>query len=568
MSQDTPTQCKREFHSRTYKGATAACIIALILPISVAHGAATLVVTNLLDSGPGTLREAISAANSLGGGCITFQISGTITLASQLPFIAANIDVLGPGTNQLVISGNNEYRIFTMNSGTSNTLANLTIANGSARAPSAPRTNASGIFNSGTLTVTNCVIRNCTNAVSYGAGICNLGTLEMASTTVLECRSLYMESLLGGGIYNGGTMRVDNCTISRCRAYHGGGIYNEGQAWIVGSVVAGCQCDSGLGNGNSIASYGQLALTSCTISNGGGGWSGIQAKSFAATNCTIANNGGKDGGGLCLLTGPNFLSGCTIRGNLADGHGGGIYNTDRLTMENCTVTMNSRPLLNAGGAGGIWNAGVLQLTCCTVASNTATAGGAIQNSGTVLALDCIFAGNSSNDFTGVLMSQGYNFIQNPRACTIIGNITGNLLWVDPKLGPLRDNGGPTWTHALLPGSPATDAGTSFGAPLIDQRGISRPQGQRADMGAYEAFCAKCGPLAITKLERKPDGCTVLAASGIPGDICLVLYSTDFAGWQPLDVATNVDGTFTFTDNTCASVSQRIYRLQKIGPPMQ
>jgi hypothetical protein len=98
-----------------------------------------------------------------------------------------------------------------------------------------------------------------------------------------------------------------------------------------------------------------------------------------------------------------------------------------------------------------------------------------------------------SDCGGTLTSQGYNLIQDTSHCTIAGNANGNIVGVDPHLGPLQDNGGATNTQALLPGSPAIGAGNPHGcvdangnALLTDQRGAPRPAGARCDTGAYEA----------------------------------------------------------------------------------
>src|SRR5205807_230951 len=102
--------------------------------------------------------------------------------------------------------------------------------------------------------------------------------------------------------------------------------------------------------------------------------------------------------------------------------------------------------------------------------------------------------------TGTLVSQGFNLVRNLTNAFVTGDLTGNIYGVDPRLGALGFNGGATWTHALLPGSPAIDAGMTGGAPPRDQRDVPRPQGQRADVGAYEKVCPQCGPLMITQLE--------------------------------------------------------------------
>jgi hypothetical protein len=161
-------------------------------------------------------------------------------------------------------------------------------------------------------------------------------------------------------------------------------------------------------------------------------------------------------------------------------------------LVNTTVSENHA--LDQGG--GIMNLGTLWLLNCTIVSNAVFlsegpgTGGGVCNSGTVYSKNTIFAGNTAltgPDFFGVLTSQGFNLIQDTSDCTLIGDTTGNLLGVDPLLGPLQDNGGPTYTHALLPGSPAINAGTNDGAPSTDQRGVSRPQGPSTDIGAFEVL---------------------------------------------------------------------------------
>jgi len=108
------------------------------------------------------------------------------------------------------------------------------------------------------------------------------------------------------------------------------------------------------------------------------------------------------------------------------------------------------------------------------------------NEGVFQAQDSIFAGGGTNVVvSGVLISGGYNLVQNTNGCTIAGDPMGNIYGADPRLGPLQDNGGPTWTHALLAGSPAIDAGPANTPPSVDQRGEPRPSGPAEDIGAFE-----------------------------------------------------------------------------------
>jgi len=189
------------------------------------------------------------------------------------------------------------------------------------------------------------------------------------------------------------------------------------------------------------------------------------------------------------------------------GPGGGLLNSSVLILNNCTVSNNE--VFDSEG-GGIANGGTLNLNHCTISGNSAVVGmsppafgGGVVNWGTVNCQNTIIAGNFATrppgatiaagpDFFGTLTSQGYNLIGNTTDTVISGITTGNLLDIDPLLGPLQNNGGPTDTHALLPGSPALDAGIS-GGPNTDQRGFPRPfdipslpnAADGSDIGAYE-----------------------------------------------------------------------------------
>src|SRR5262249_7450167 len=123
--------------------------------------------------------------------------------------------------------------------------------------------------------------------------------------------------------------------------------------------------------------------------------------------------------------------------------------------------------------------------------------------------------------TPTINSQGYNLIGDTTGCVITGDTTGNKSGVAPNLGPLRDNGGPTFTHALLTGSPAIDAGNPAApgsggnaCPVDDQRGVTRPQDGDGDttavcdIGAYELEASSsCGNGQVDSGETCDDGNT-------------------------------------------------------------
>jgi hypothetical protein len=154
---------------------------------------------------------------------------------------------------------------------------------------------------------------------------------------------------------------------------------------------------------------------------------------------------------------------CTISHNAAPMGGGGIYNTNILTIGNSTVSGNFGGGISSAGAGA-----VLRI------------GDTILNAGDSFA-------NLVNSGAGVVLSVGHNLSSDNGSGFLTG--PGDQINIDPMLGPLQGNGGPTFTQALLGGSPAIDAGGANLTPLLlsDQRGpgYARVSGQRIDIGSYE-----------------------------------------------------------------------------------
>jgi predicted outer membrane repeat protein len=126
----------------------------------------------------------------------------------------------------------------------------------------------------------------------------------------------------------------------------------------------------------------------------------------------------------------------------------------------------------------------------TFSGNSSTSGGAVQNKSGTLSLANTIVANSLSGWNcyGPIMNGGNN-IDSGVTCGWVNGSAGSMTSTDPVLGQLADNGGPTWTFALLAGSPAID-GITYNkpnhAPLTDQRGVSRPQGAGYDIGSYEA----------------------------------------------------------------------------------
>jgi hypothetical protein len=270
-------------------------------------------------------------------------------------------------------------------------------------------------------------------------------------------------------------------------------------------------------------------------------------------NCSITNNDSVEGGGI-WNAGSLAVTNCLISGNVAaysePGElGAGIYNVGFAIFENTTISRN----FAQGAGGGIWNGGSVRLLNCTVASNTAiqrvylqSGGGGISSDTRAVSLskNSIIAGNYSydtnqtlipDDISGYLQTFGHNLVLSTNGWSKVGFDRTDLLGVDPMLGPLQDNGGPTWTHALLQGSPAIDAGDPNGAPAYDQRGVPRPQGPGVDIGAFEFQYPPSPYFARFQLQSGTN--LILKAFGFPSTIYILQSSQDFVLWDNIATLT-------------------------------
>jgi hypothetical protein len=558
-----------------------------------------LTVTSTADSGAGTLREALT--NAANGDTINFSITGTITLTNGVLLVTNNVTILGPGPAGLAVNGNGNSRVFRAQGGVSATIAGLTITNGKALGDF-----GGGIYNDhSTLTVSNCSLTG--NSSRFGGSIYNDGVGGTASLSVTDSTiSTNMAGIAGAGIFNNAisgsaTLTVANTTfIGNFTASNGNGagIYNDGQS--SGSAmltVVNCTFFANaayFGSGGGIYNdAGTLTVSASTFSNnlaynpGGGGiynpggTSTVSASTFSGNSATSGAgifSGGSSVGSATLSVGAS-----TFSGNSASADGGGIFNygfggTATVFVATCTFSTNT-----AIYGGAIYNDGAassnttLRVNASTLSGNSASAGGggifndassagqAILEIGDTI----LIRGASGSNFTntlGTVRSHGYNLSSDGGGGFLTA--TGDQIHTNAMLGPLQNNGGPTFSHALLAGSPAIDQGKRDAIPSLalntDQRGQPRPfdfpsianasGGDGSDIGAFEAVQPLLSIIA--------SGPNVVLSWPAPGPVYRLESLTNLAASSNW---TFVSGTPTAIANQFyltnpANASSKFYRL--------
>ena len=483
----------------------------------------TFTVVDLGDGGTGSglqgdLRYCIDHADANGdlSNHIVFQpgVTGTISLRQGRLFIDKNLEIDGPGADQLTISGSGLSGVFEITTdprARNVRMTGLTIADGIGVFTTFGH-EGGGLFNwHADVTLTDCVFAG--NAVGgpgdvgRGGGIYSAaGNLVLTNCTITDNQANGPDTATGGGIdFENGTLALNHCTISgNSAATEGGGVVNffgGGGVMATDTIVTGNTARIGGGILGGIATWIRCTITDNVALSG----AGVDAGDITLIDCTIADNvatvgvgGGLYNGGAAHLT----LIGCTVSGNSAATNGGGLWWPGGLvSITDSTFSGNS-----AADGGGIYmfgstNRNSLELTGCTITQNTATeAGGLDINRSDILTIirDTILAGNqataTADDVRGAVLSLGYNLVGDVDdstgwQATDLTGTRGNPL--DPRLGPLQDNGGPTLTHAPFADSPAIDHGDPLFFASFDQRGTFRAftVGQGPDIGAVEAQSA-------------------------------------------------------------------------------
>jgi hypothetical protein len=384
---------------------------------------------------------------------------GTVHVAAGTYYenleIGKSLTMIGSGAPTTIIDGDDSGRVLHISSiiGQTNTISNFTIQNGhiSWGCDGMPVGGGVYVAVAHIVTLNDCTIKN--NIADF----------------------------LGGGIYNAGQITLNRCTISGNSAGRiGGGIANfvdepelatDGSMSLVNCTISGNTVEYSLRSTAVNENLAAMVLfePGSSLALGGGVYNGGEA-SFL--NVTIANNrvfenleADEDGNNFFNI--PIAYAGPVI----PEPHGGGFANVPL----QCPNDSNS---LESGASSTTAN--VLLANPVATFKNTIVANNIPEN--------------GYND-GGEVDSLGHN-LDSENTCGFNG--TGDLRNTNPLLGPLQDNGGPTFTCALLEDSPAIDAGDNNGAPDTDQRGISRPQGTAVDIGAYEFV-----PTEVPEAEAHP-----------------------------------------------------------------
>jgi hypothetical protein len=462
-----------------------------------------------------------------------------------LPVITSPITIVGDGAKIIRQTTAPDFRLIAVTSTGDLTLKNVALFGGLSYGAS-----GGGIHNRGTLTIKSSTISGNTVAGSvlrpdaYGGGIYNhSGTVTIENSSISGNSALGASTTgdsshgFGGGIhnrgdiYNYGSLTIKNSSISGNTAVGGPGPYSSGASGggIFNYRYGYLSMENSLVSGNTVTGN---SASDRSFASAGGIWGGGEIKNSTISGNTVVSGSAPHysnafGGGIAFgaienstISGNTVVGGSatytfiagggiygsgstikysTISGNTVAGRGGGIYGTASILIKNSTISGNTA----VAGGGVFFNFSYLGLTIenSTISDNTASAGGGgVYNAeyGKLFLNHSLISGNKAaigpeiDSYYGYVTPHHYNLFGNNGDAGVIG-FTPNDSDIVPSvtlkkiLGPLKKNGGPTKTHALVGGSPAVNAipSANLGCTGTDQRGVARPRGPGCDIGAFE-----------------------------------------------------------------------------------
>jgi len=516
--------------------------IALVGCAFVSVHAATFTVLNNNDSGAGSLRSAITLANtSPPPNTINFDsaVTGSIVLTTGQIHVAGPMSIVGPGATVLKIDGNANDRILSIYTTDPAcpaldgpdylvSISGLRFSNGRRSGSNA----AGAIFTEHSLALDSVTIDNSVAGAGGGVAFATQYSGQSLSINNAQFLNNTGQPLSGAADAFGGALAV----YEKCSTHTTPVTVSISNSIFSGNQVAPTTL-SAIGGAIASDSSADITIADTRIVNNGisvptspmgdqvydGGGVGGLAKSLTITRSEISGNtfAGPAGahvtraGGILLTNRASDLQGAgdafivtiidsTISNNAASATAGGILVVGNVSLEldNSTVNGNSAPLGEAGG--------ILISTDATIPPSASTA------DVPTLTISSSIVANSSSGVdiaTDATVGPFSIFASNSlleSVCQVTCNVTvsgaGNLFGVDPMLGPLAFNGGPTQTHALVAGGPAIDAGSNPLALTTDQRGpgYARVIGAAADIGAYE-FNPVPAPTLQSAVSRRVHG---------------------------------------------------------------
>jgi predicted outer membrane repeat protein len=361
-----------------------------------------------------------------------------------------------------------------------------------------------------------------------GGGTLNLKNLTLSGGDIRN-------NNYGGALWNNATANLTNVHFTNNKANKGGAVLNVGTMTINNSLFDNNSTAAG-GEGGAIWNSSALDITGSTFYQNAASVLGGAIVSFGGLTIADSNfstNHSDFNGGALRLAGTAVISGSTFANNSAVNGGGALISHGNTTITNSTIAYNN----SLDGGGAQFFEGTADLRNLTVAYNgvTRSGGGFVVNFADVTTMSTIISGNFAPDQNNLWGSplntaSGHNLIDADMA--------------QLRLGAFANNGGPTVTLPLLPGSIAINAGVGIASVTTDQRGVARPQGSAPDIGAYERFANAVQPTGVM---FESDALLAVTFS-FNGDASVSVSRTDIQ-LQNLDTLQSVSaGTLSFNND--------------------